>query len=149
MAAGINEVDASHVANELQDANSPSERTIVDGNGNDGPDGKILANGQGRTSQDANREGMYGTGFRGDSMSSGTEKTATDDRPPASAIGRYSYLGKAGRQTSSGNVSSTDSPAIASHADVHAAHNAPDEALGGMVGNEQRQKFARTASSGV
>ncbi|KAM0722082.1 hypothetical protein Q7P37_003008 [Cladosporium fusiforme] len=148
MAAGINEVDANQVANELQDASvPPSERTVVDGTGNGGPDGKVLANGQGRSSQDIDREGIYGTGFRGDSLNSEAEKPIVGNRPSAGIIGRYSHLGKSSRPHS--NTSRTDSPAIASHNDVYAAQNAPDEALGGMVADQPRSRFARTASSGV
>ena len=157
MAAGINEADAHQVANELQaTASAPdSEKTVTNGTaGNGGPDGKILANGQGRSSLDGHHnETMYGTAFRGASASSGSDQTLHQDRPAGPGlVGRYSYLGKAGvvrpglTPRGSGR---NDSPAIASHNDVFAAHNDPDEALGGMVAHEPRSRFARTASSGV
>lgn len=159
MAAGINEVDAHQVANELQQAQAPStadsEKTVIEGGGvgHGGPDGKIVANGQGRSSLEfANEEAMYGTGaFRGGSSSTGTDKTAHEERPSGPGLtGRYSYLGKAGHQPLTSRMSDrTDSPAIASHNEVFAAHNEPDVALGGMVSNEPRNRFARTASSGV
>lgn len=156
MAAGINEADAGKVASELQEAartpedkktNAGANRSV----GNGGPDGKILANGQGRHHQDVSREPMYGTAYRTGSTSSGTDHTVTEERPAGpEAVGRYSHLGRAGRQPSASTVNGrTDSPAIASHDDVFAAHNAPDEALGGMVAEDPRQRFARTASSGV
>ena len=165
IAAGINEVDANQVAHELQQAQTQgqgqaqapstadSEKTIVDGNvGHGGPNGKIVANGQGRSSLDgANQEAMYGTAFRGGSSSSGTDNTVFADRPGGPGlVGRYSYLGKAGRQPVAANLANrTDSPAIASHNEVFAAINEPDVALGGMVAEEPRNRFARTASSGV
>ena len=159
MAAGINEADAHQVANELQAAHSApdGEKTIVDGHaGNGGPDPKILTNGQGRTSLDGQtHEAMYGTAFRGESTSSGSDQTLHQARPNGPGlVGRYSYLGKAGvaRQpltTTGSGIGRTDSPAIATHNEVFAAHNGPDEALGGMVADEPRNRFARTASSGV
>lgn len=155
MAAGINEADAHQVANELQASSSSSapasEKTVVDEKaGSGGPDGKILANGQGRSSLDMDHhETMYGTGFRGGSA--GTDQTVTEERPGGPGlVGRYSYLGKAGRNPLTSRTSGrTDSPAIASPNDAFAAINEPDEALGGMVADEPRHTFARTPSSGV
>jgi aquaporin related protein len=161
IAAGINPVDANQVAHELQQAQTQaqapstadSEKTIVDGRvSHGGPDGKIVANGQGRSSFDgAHNEAMYGTAFAGGSTSSGHDRNILADRPGGPGlVGRYSYLGRAGRQPLASNLADrTDSPAIASHNEVFAAINEPDEALGGMVAEEPRNRFARTASSGV
>jgi aquaporin related protein len=158
MAAGINEADAHQVASELhadsqqaQDERSASEATsekTVVGNGGQqgGPDGKILANGQGRSSLDGeHNEVKYGTGFRSGSTSSGPKGKVNEQRPSGglALAGRYRYLGKRGsRPTMPLNRSSrTDSPAMPSHHDVHSAHDMPDEALGGMVSNEPRNRF--------
>jgi aquaporin related protein len=159
VAAGINEVDAHHVAQELQQAQASepqalsqtaSEKTVVTGHG--GPDGKILANGQGRSSLDvARHESMYGTAFRAETSSSGTDRTVVEGRPGGPGlVGRYNYLGKAGRNalTSGTSDDRTGSPAIASPNDAFTALNEEDVALGGSV-NEPRNRFARTASSGV
>jgi aquaporin related protein len=170
IAAGINEVDALQVASELQHAQTRaeveglegaqvpstagSEKTAVEGGGaHGGPDPKVLANGQGRNSLDgAHREAMYGTAaFRGGSTSSGSDRNVHEGRPGGPGlVGRYSYLGRAGLQPSAqGLADRTDSPAIASPNDAFTALNEPDVALGGMVANEPRNRFARTASSGV
>jgi aquaporin related protein len=169
IAAGINEVDAQVVASELQQAQARaetqegapstanSEKTAVEGGGvgvgHGGPDPKVLANGQGRNSLDgAHREAMYGTAaFRGGSTSSGSDRNVHEGRPGGPGlVGRYSYLGRAGLQPSAqGLADRTDSPAIASPNDAFTALNEPDVALGGMVANEPRNRFARTASSGV
>jgi aquaporin related protein len=156
MEAGINEVDAAHVAAELHVG---TEERLDFGNG--GPDEKVFANGQGRSSssssQEADREGMYGTGFRPDTGS--TDRTAVHPERPAAAVatgsqlGKYSYLGKAGRHPlmhRTSGVGRTDSPAIASPNDAFVAPSVPDEALGEMVTmQEPRYRFARTESSGV
>jgi aquaporin related protein len=176
IAAGINEVDAQQVASELQHAQAKaetqeveqaqaqaqapstagSEKTVVGeagGVGHGGPDPRVLANGQGRSSLDgAHREAMYGTAaFRGGSTSSGSERNVGEGRPGGPGlVGRYSYLGRAGLQPSAqGLAGRTDSPAIASPNDAFTALNEPDVALGGMVASEPRNRFARTASSGV
>jgi aquaporin related protein len=163
IAAGINEVDANQVAHELQQAQTQaqaqapstadSEKTIVDGHvGHGGPDGKIVANGQGRSSfEGTHNEAMYGTAFARGSTSSGTDNGVLADRPGGPGlVGRYSYLGRASRRPVAANLADrTDSPAIASHNEVFAAINEPDVALGGMVAEEPRNRFARTASSGV
>jgi aquaporin related protein len=170
IAAGINEVDAQQVASELQHAQTiaeiqeqegapstaNSEKTVVDGvlgGGHGGPDPKILANGQGRNSLDrAHQEAMYGTAaFRNGSTSSGSDRNVHQGRPGGPGlVGRYSYLGRAGLQPSAqGLAGRTDSPAIASPNDAFTALNEPDVALGGMVANEPRNRFARTESSGV
>lgn len=162
MAAGISEADAHHVAKEL------AEQQIVAEKG--GPDGVIVANGQGRKSQEVERNGMYGTNFRANSReqlnrpSDGSDATAVQ-RPAAvttgSLLGRYSYLGRAGRQPSVAdnpavqaallNEGRTDSPSMATHDEIYAPlQEGQAERLGGMVAdNEPRNRFARTASSGV
>lgn len=161
MEAGINEVDAYKVAEELQVEAVEGKGEKVD-LGNGGPDASVLANGQGRSRSDVDKEGMYGTGFR---QSSSTDKTAAAPERPGVAptqatdgqVGRYSYLGKAGRQlpsTGSGNGARTDSPAIASPDAVFVSHDAPNEGLGDLwagsaQGQMPRNRFARTASSGV
>ncbi|KAH0396371.1 aquaporin, partial [Aureobasidium melanogenum] len=95
MAAGINEADAHHVANELQADQTVSEKG--------GPDGAIVANGQGRRNSGEDTA-MYGTGFRSNSHqhtgSTSSGETAVVRRPQAvttgSQLGRFSYLGRAG-----------------------------------------------------
>jgi aquaporin related protein len=163
MAAGINEADAHQVASELHaeaqaksgeaPSSAGSEKTVVGGGHHGGPDGKIMANGQGRSSSDADHnEVKYGTAFRSGSTSSGHNGIIHEQRPGGPGqVGRYSYLGKTGRRPVplASRSSRTDSPAIASHNDVHAANDMPDEALGGMVADEPRNRFARTPSSGV
>lgn len=162
MAAGINEADAHQVANELHaeaqakdqaPSSADSEKTVVGGgNHHGGPDGKMMANGQGRSSLDTEHtEVKYGTAFRSGSTSSGPNGNVHEQRPGGPGlVGRYSYLGKAGRRPLPLSRSSrTDSPAMATHNDVYAATNVSDEALGGMVADEPRNWFARTASSGV
>lgn len=155
MAAGINEVDASHVASELQAAaTEPTEKDIVDPSaGNGGPDGRVMANGQGRDHLNAVSEPMYGTGFRNESTSSGSDQTASEDRLRPGGpglVGRYSYLGRRGvKPPNQRDNTRTDSPAIASHNEVFAAANRSDEALGDMVAEGPRDRFARTISSGV
>jgi aquaporin related protein len=156
MEAGINEVDAAHVAAELHVG---TEERLDFGNG--GPDEKVFANGQGRSSsssQEADREGMYGTGFRPDTGSTDRTAVVRPERPAAavatgSQLGKYSYLGQAGRHPLTHRTSSagrTDSPAIASPNDAFVAPSVPDEALGEMVvTQEPRYRFARTESSGV
>ena len=154
MAAGINEADAHQVASELQQAQGQtqgeapstagSEKTFVGGGHHGGPDGKIVANGQGRSSFDReHNEAKYGTAFRSGSTSSGPNSNVHEQRPGGPGlVGRYSYLGKAGgRPLPFSRTSRTDSPAIASHNDVYAATDVPDEALGGMVADDSRNRF--------
>lgn len=144
MAAGINEADADHVANEL------SEKNIVGENG--GPDGNVIANGQGKSDHAPDTNGMYGTGYRNSSKEH-LHNTNAGSRPglngAGSQAGRYSYLGRSGRQLSQSQR--VDSPAMATQEEVYAPLQRPnDEPLGGMVRNDEtRQRFARTASSGV
>ncbi|PNS20541.1 Aquaporin-1 [Sphaceloma murrayae] len=153
IAAGINEHDAHQVAHELAEAKAVHE--------NGGPDGGITANGQGRKTHPSPTNGMYGTHFRSSKedlnrVSAGSDRTYVQ-RPGAvttgSQLGRYSYLGRAGRQPSNAGAAPTrvESPAMATQEDVYAPLTTqPDEALGGLVNdNETRNRFSRTTSSGV
>ena len=157
IAAGINEVDAAHVANELTEKNAVAE--------NGGPDGSVIANGQGRRSHEING-GMYGTNFRkseenANRTSGGSDQTYVHvQRPSAvttsSQVGKYSYLGRAGasRQPSiipSVNGDRMDSPGMTTNEDLYAPLAVGnDVALGGLVAEtEPRNRFSRTASSGV
>ncbi|GAB7345510.1 hypothetical protein MBLNU457_3828t1 [Dothideomycetes sp. NU457] len=159
MAAGINEVDATHVAQDLTLQRAATEKG--------GVDGAVMANGQGRLSHE-NNEGMYGTNFRRSSGpdqnntmspgSSGSDQTYVPPQRPAavttgSQVGRFSHLGKlqnARRQSEMDNR--MDSPAMATHDELYAPlqFGAP-EYLGHAVAPEveARSRFARTTSSGV
>ncbi|KAI5244063.1 aquaporin [Aureobasidium subglaciale] len=154
IAAGINEVDAHHVANELQENQTVTEKG--------GPDGAVVANGQGRrgSGQDT---AMYGTGFRANSHqtrpSTSSGDTAVVQRPSAvttgSQLGRFSYLGRAGvqqpRMNSIINESRVDSPGMTTNEELYAPLAAGgDEPLGGMVADhDPRYRYSRTISSGV
>jgi aquaporin related protein len=153
IAAGINEVDAHHVANELQ------TNQVVNEKG--GPDGGVVANGQGRRSSGEDTA-MYGTGFRANSHqhtgSTSSGDTAVVQRPQAvttgSQLGRFSYLGRAGVQPQRMNSvteARLDSPAMATNDELYAPLAAGgDEPLGGMVADQDpRYRFSRTISSGV
>jgi len=155
MAAGINEADAGHVASELQAAvaTAVGEPGVSADSEKQGPD-PVMANGQGRDHMVLKDEPMYGTGFRHESVSSGSDQTVVEGRLRPGGprlVGRYSYLGARGvkPQTTAMNNSRTDSPAIATHNEVFSAQNGSDEALGEMVADEPRNRFARTISSGV
>ncbi|KZM22405.1 Aquaporin-1 [Ascochyta rabiei] len=159
LAAGINEYDASKVAEEL------TEKTAVAQAG--GPDGTLVANGQGRRSQEVDRQGIYGTQFRHNSThskhgSDGSDLTYPPPQRPlatttGSQIGRFSYLGERG--VAPGNPAHVnalaaetrmDSPAMTTNDQLYAplAYGA-DVPLGGSVhpDNEPRQRFGRTSSS--
>jgi aquaporin related protein len=165
LAAGINEYDAHKVAHEL------TEKVAVGQAG--GPDGTLVANGQGRRDQEVNPEGMYGTQFRRPSTSSSVHSKRTSDKsdatfpsPPrpqatttGSQIGRFSYLGERGvAPNNPAHVNALtaetrmDSPAMTTNDQLYAplAHGA-DVPLGGSVHpeyqNEPRQRFGRTPSS--
>jgi aquaporin related protein len=153
IAAGINEVDAHHVANELQTNQVVTEKG--------GPDGGIVANGQGRRSSGEDTA-MYGTGFRANSHqhtgSTSSGDTAVVQRPQAvttgSQLGRFSYLGRAGVQPQRMNSvteARLDSPAMATNDELYAPLAAGgDEPLGGMVADhDPRYRYSRTISSGV
>jgi aquaporin related protein len=141
LAAGINEYDAHHVAKEL------TEKAEVADSG--GPDGAIVANGQGQRSQEIiPPEGMYGTQFRPNTAeTAGTRsyKRASDSsesafvppqRPLASPvvgpngsgsqIGRFGYLGSRGALPGSSAQAHAlrmetrqDSPAMASNDELY------------------------------
>jgi aquaporin related protein len=155
LAAGINEYDAHHVAKEL------TEKAEVAESG--GPDGAVVANGQGRRSQEViPEEGMYGTQFRQNSTAS--FKRASDSsefafvppqRPVASPIAspvasprssmsqqsRFGYLG--GRGALPGSTAQAhalrmetrqESPSMASNDELYAPlQHGPDVHLGGAV----------------
>jgi aquaporin related protein len=160
LAAGINEYDAHHVAKEL------TEKAEVAQAG--GPDGGVVANGQGRRSQEmVPQEGMYGTQFR--QNSSGSHKRTSDSsesafvqqqRPVArstgSHLGRFSYLG--GRGAIPGSTAQAhalrmetrqDSPAMTSNDELYAPlqHGADVPLGGGVLEPEPRQRVNRTPSS--
>lgn len=159
VAAGINEYDAAKVAQEL------SEKTTVADAG--GLDGQVMANGQGRRTEQADSQGMYGTQFRQPSTTS-HKKRASDDsdatypppqRPQAtttgSELGRFSYLGNRGmsaeQQAHILGPQRRDSPAMATNDQVYSglAHGNNDVALGGSVhpDTDPRQQYGRTPSS--
>ncbi|KAF2847799.1 aquaporin-like protein [Plenodomus tracheiphilus IPT5] len=159
LAAGINEVDAAKAAHELSE-----HHAAVDAGG---PDGTVMANGQGRRSQQVDGQGMYGTQFRqpsNPSMKRGSENSdmtySSPQRPMAttsgSQVGRFSYLGNRGAAPGSAanaNALATevrmDSPAMTTNDELYAplAHGA-DIPLGGSVLNaETRQRPNRTPSS--
>ena len=150
VAAGINDNDAQHVAQELQEKNA--------GGDNGGVNGGIMAHGQGRRSQDGDPNGMYGTQFRSSqddiNRSSGASEQTYIQRPTASATGRYSYLANAGRQPSnySNNVGAQGtSPAMAIPDERYAGNGAVSNASPGhmVAGSESRNRFSRTNSGGV
>lgn len=154
IAAGINEVDAHHVAHELQTSQVVTEKG--------GPNGAVVANGQGRRGSGEDTV-MYGTGFRSNSHqhtgSTSSGETAVVQRPQAvttgSQLGRFSYLGRAGvqqpRMNSIINEARLDSPAMATNDELYAPLAAGgDEPLGGMVADhDPRYRYSRTLSSGV
>lgn len=163
LAAGINEVDAAKVAQEL------SEKEAIHKAG--GPHGGIVANGQGRQ-ETLDERPMYGTDFRQQSARSTHSKRGSDgsdttyvqpQRPVASAtgsqIGRFSYLG--GRGAAPGTPANAaaealhtqerrDSPAMTTNEQLYAPlQHGHDVPLGGSVhATEPRQRMgSRTASS--
>lgn len=169
LAAGINEYDAGKVAEEL------TEKTAVAEAG--GPDGSVVANGQGRSVHPVDAGGMYGTQFRRPSTQSSLHSKRTSNksecgynaqyqpqRPHAtttgSQIGRFSYLGDRGAVPGDpANVHALaqetrlDSPAMTTNDELYAplAYGA-DVPLGGSVHpdlQEPRQRFGRTPSSYV
>lgn len=163
LAAGINEADATKVAQEL------SEKEAVADAG--GPNGNMVANGQGRKDVEPERP-MYGTGFRQPSARSMHSKRGSDEsdstmvqpthpqRPHYSATGsqagRFSYLGERGAVPgSAANAQAlsaemrTDSPGMTSNDQLYGSLvHGEDLALGGAVNEEQpRSQFGRTPSS--
>jgi aquaporin related protein len=166
LAAGINEYDAHHVANEL------AEKAEIIESG--GPNGDVVANGQGRRSQEIiPQEGMYGTQFRQNSTASFKRASASSEsafvppqRPVASPVAsprssvsqqsRFGYLG--GRGALPGSTAQAhalrmevrqESPAMASNDELYAPlQHGPDVPLGGaVVEPAPRQWVSRTPSS--
>lgn len=149
IAAGINESDANHVAHELTD------NAVAANNG--GPNGNVMAHGQGRKGDVEDQAGMYGTRFRGSKVSlSGTTDGTTNgtssgavpnglsqtQRPgfatTGSQQGRYSYLGSRGQSVSAPVGQRMESPAMATQEELYAplaSHQ--DEPLGALVRNEK------------
>ncbi|EFQ86707.1 hypothetical protein PTT_17967 [Pyrenophora teres f. teres 0-1] len=160
LAAGINEYDAHQVATEL------TEKAAVAEAG--GPDGDIVANGQGKRSSDAlPTSGMYGTQFRSNSIGSdrlgsgSSEKTFVKLQRPVGAMtgshtGRFSYLG--GRGVAPGDTAQAyalrmetrlESPAMATNEELYAPlQHGADVPLGGSVlESDPRLGMQRTPSS--
>jgi aquaporin related protein len=169
MAAGLSEADAEEVASGLQgpdpsmkSGDHGSEKTVVAANLNGGPDGKVVANGQGRSSEEHDQVGpMYGTGFRADSAATNTtaatassspgmntdlmeETPAPPQRPApdAGAVGRYSHLAKHSKKPHKftkmplralGYRDRINSPRAATNDEVHFGSTEEDVALGGGV----------------
>ncbi|KAF1356235.1 aquaporin-like protein [Delphinella strobiligena] len=159
VAAGLPQHEANVVAKDL--AMTPAAAG--------GPDGNVVANGQGRKSMEQDPNGMYGSNFRGGAhrgSDSSSDETFVQpaipmqplQRPQAvttgSSLGCLDYLRDAARKSSYRPAPETrlDSPAMATHDEIYAPlNNEPHEALGGLVHpeNEPRSRFSRTASSGV
>lgn len=159
LAAGINEYDAQQVATEL------TEKAAVAEAG--GPDGGIVANGQGQRSSDVLPAGMYGTQFRANSSSSerlgsgSSDKTFVKPQRPVGAmtgsqVGRFSYLGSRG--VAPGDTAQAhalrmetrlESPAMATNEELYAPlQHGADVPLGGAVLEpESRLGVQRTPSS--
>jgi aquaporin related protein len=169
MAAGLSEADAEEVASGLQgpdpsmkSGDHGSEKTVVAANLNGGPDGKVVANGQGRSSEEHDQVGpMYGTGFRTDLME---ETPAPPQRPApdAGAVGRYSHLAKHSKKPHKftkmplralGYRDRINSPRAATNDEVHFGSTEEDVALGGgvvsRVMNRPKKRLNRTGSGGV
>lgn len=181
MAAGLSEEDATEVATGLQGpdplltGSQASEKTVIE-NLHGGPDGKVVANGQGRSSEELDRVGpMYGTGFRNDSAATASssppmnqslqeETPASLQRPAADAgaVGRYSHLAKHSGHPHKfrhlplkrlGHRGRINSPMMPTHDDVHSGSLEEDMALGGgvmsRVMHRPKNKLARTGSNRV
>jgi aquaporin related protein len=163
VAAGINEFDAQKVAHEL------TEKAIIAETG--GPDGAVVANGQGRRNTEVHSPIMYGTQYRQSSAgnlhvkraSDGSDETYTPSstRPTAttttgSQMGRFSYLGDRGAAPGGSAQAHAlametrlDSPSMSTNEQLYAPLAVgADVPLGGSVLNpESRQRYARTVSS--
>jgi aquaporin related protein len=188
MAAGLSEADAEEVASGLQgpdpsmkSGSEGSEKTVVaeNLNMNGGPDGKIVANGQGRSSEEHDNVGpMYGTGFRADSAATANnassspgmnmdlqeETPAPPQRPAADAgaVGRYSHLAKHSKKPHKftkmplralGYRDRINSPRAATNDEVHFGSTEEDVSLGGgvvsRVMHRPKTRVKRTGSNGV
>lgn len=164
VAAGINEFDAGKVAHEL------TEKAAIAESG--GPDGAVVANGQGRRNTEGDTPSMYGTQYRQSSARNVHVKRSSDGsddtyvpsptRPPpmatttGSQIGRFSYLGDRGAAPGSSAQAHAlametrlDSPAMSTNEQLYAPLAVgADVPLGGSVlETEPRQRYARTVSS--
>jgi aquaporin related protein len=164
LAAGINEVDATKVAHEL------TEKAAIAEAG--GPDGAVVANGQGRRSTETDGRAMYGTQYRQPSArsvqrpaSDGSENTyvGSPQRPTAatatstgSQIGRFSYLGDRGAMPGSAAQAHAlavetrlESPAMTTNEELYAPLAVgADVPLGGSVlESEPKRRISRTPSS--
>jgi len=160
LAAGINEYDAHQVATEL------TEKAVVATSG--GPDGAVVANGQGRRIQEVlPQDGMYGTQFRPNSIvgekrgSESSESGFARPQRPSTAThggqaGRFSYLGSRGAVPGSSaqihalrTETRQDSPAMTTNEELYAPlQHGADVPLGGAVLEpEPRQRVVRTPSS--
>ncbi|KAF2653043.1 aquaporin [Lophiostoma macrostomum CBS 122681] len=161
MAAGIGEHDAQVVAKDLAATGSSAGET-------GGMNGTVMANGQGRMSQDVDTDGMYGSRFlqqngvgeSKENLAGGSDGSETaiimPQRPGAittpSHVGRLNYLREAARRSSNTAVPQRlDSPAMATKEEIYAPLDAnTTEGLGHMIDpNEPRFRYSRTASSGV
>jgi aquaporin related protein len=152
MAAGVNEYDAHHAANELAITQA--------GGDNGGPDPTKMAHGQGRRSSGEDTAVMYGSGFRANShrpMGSTDSGQTVVQRPQAvttgSQVGRFSYLGRTGVPQRMNSVAEPrlDSPAMTTNEELYAPLAAGGDApLGHMVADQDpRYRYSRTTSSGV
>ncbi|KAF1350359.1 hypothetical protein EJ07DRAFT_169298 [Lizonia empirigonia] len=152
LAAGINEYDAHKAAQEL------TEKGTVNRAG--GPNGSILANGQGRRTNDPDQQGMYGTQPRPLNTPQAPLRRLIYHLPAAPAPAARHHgeparplqlPGRAGcwaRQRCACGLTS-DGPAMSTNDQLYAplAHGA-DVPLGGSVHPdiEPRQRVVRTAS---
>lgn len=164
IAAGLGEHDAHVVAEDLVANNSPAGEK-------GGINGGVMANGQGRKSQEVDEHGMYGSRYLVNDIAGGHRATGSTDsevafvphaqpaRPAAvttqSQVGRLSYLREAARRASNTPAPThgarLDSPAMATKEEIYAPlEGNRHETLGHMVDpNEPRFRYSRTASSGV
>jgi aquaporin related protein len=161
IAAGLGEHDAHVVAKDLATNGSGAGEK-------GGVDGGVMANGQGRRSEEVDSDGMYGSRFlQQDGVvgskenviqgSDGSETAIVQPQRPSavttqSQIGRLSYLREAARRSSNTAMPQRlESPAMASNEGLYnPLHSDKTESLGNMVDpNEPRFRYSRTTSSGV
>lgn len=152
VAAGINELDARHVARGLirQESMANQNRQPL------GSIGPLMANGQGRNSND-DPAGMYGTKFRNNAAGAVRDSATSDTtcvQEPSAAIasgtqhGQFAYLCQAAPAIDP----RVNSPSMTTNDQLYAALEAGgDAAMGDMVGRraEARARLARTGSSNV
>lgn len=135
VAAGINETDAHHVAHELTAKHAAAEAG--------GPDGSIVANGQGSTSIDDVEKtgGMYGTRFRGSTTRVAEEPEDVKDvvspgvTSTLSSPGEHRYLGNIARHGSQTSATQRlESPAMITQDELYKPlAEGGSEPLGGLV----------------